>query len=481
MPQPTFFWHDYETFGADPRRDRPAQFAGVRTNWALEPIEDPVVLWCKPPRDTVPHPDATLITGITPQEAERLGTNEADFARGVHAALAEPGTCSAGFNSIRFDDEFTRNLLYRNFFDPYGREWENGNSRWDLIDLARMAYALRPDGIEWPRRADGAPSFRLPDLAAANAIAHESAHDALSDVHATLALGRLLRARQPRLFDWYLGLRDKRRAIGFLDWQQVTPVLHVSQRYPATRGCMAIVAPLAPVPGRTNDVVVFDLAADPSDLLALDVDGIRDRLYTPAADLPEGVTRIPLKVVHANRSPALAPLSVLAGVDVARIGLDVERANRHLVALRGAGTALQNKVREVYQREPMALAADVDLALYDGFVPDADKALLGAVRATPPEQLADLAGHFRDPRYVEMMFRYRARNWPDTLDATERERWRELRTRRLRGKDPAAGLDLGAFRQRLATLRAEPEGRPDRYSLLDALESWALELESDLP
>ena len=479
MPQ-TFFWHDYETSGADPKRDRPLQFAGIRTDWELNEVGEAVVHWCRPARDTLPHPEATLITGITPQDAEARGTTEAEFAARVHEALSERGTCAAGFNSIRFDDEFTRHLLYRNLFEPYGREWENGNSRWDLIDLARMAYALRPTGIEWPLRPDGAPSFRLQDLTAANGLAHESAHDALSDVRATLGLARLLRARQPRLFNWFLALRDKQKARGLLDWVQHTPVLHVSQRYPAARGCIAIVAPIAPVPDRPNEVVVFDLSQDPADLVALDPDGIRDRLYTPAADLPEGVSRIALKVVHANRSPALAPISVLEGVDLARIGLDVERARRHVQVLRDA-RGIADKLRVVYTREAGAPARDVDLALYDGFLPDADRAILPEVRATPPEQLASLARHFRDPRYPELLFRYRARNFPDTLDTAERERWDALRARRLRGVDAAAGLDLEGYRIRIAHSREQPERTPDEHRLLDALEAWGLELERDLP
>ena len=196
----TFFWHDYETFGTDPRRDRPAQFAGIRTNGELEVIADPVMLYCKPPTDSLPHPEACLLTGITPQLAEREGLIECEFAAAVLEELGARGTCGVGYNSIRFDDEFTRNLLYRNFHDPYEREWKDGNSRWDLIDLACMCYALRPQGIEWPRRDDGSPSFRLEDLASANGLKQQRAHDALSDVEALIELARLIRRRQPRLY-----------------------------------------------------------------------------------------------------------------------------------------------------------------------------------------------------------------------------------------------------------------------------------------
>ncbi|HUA79395.1 MAG TPA: exodeoxyribonuclease I, partial [Dyella sp.] len=195
----TLFWHDYETFGTDSRRDRPIQFAGIRTNLELEIVDEPVMFYGKPPHEMVPSPESCLITGITPQQAERDGLIEADFAARVHEELAAPGTCGVGYNSLRFDDEFTRQLLYRNFFEPYGREWENGNSRWDLIDLVRMCAALRPEGIVWPTHEDGTPSFKLEHLATANHLQQTRAHDALSDVQALIELARLIRVRQPRL------------------------------------------------------------------------------------------------------------------------------------------------------------------------------------------------------------------------------------------------------------------------------------------
>ena len=472
----TFFWHDYETFGADPRRDRPAQFAGIRTDMELRPIGDAVAFYCQPPRDVLPAPEACLITRITPQRALRDGVNEAEFAARVSELLAEPGTCGAGYNSIRFDDEFTRNLLYRNFHDPYAREWQNGNSRWDLIDLMRLCYALRPDGIAWPEREACTPSFRLEDLTSRNGIAHEGAHDALVDVEATLALARLVRGRQPRLFDYYLGLRSKKRAFALLDWAAQVPVLHASSRYPARRGCIAMVVPLAPHPTQNNGVVVYDLAVDPAPLIELPVDELRDRLFTPRADLPEGVERLPLKVVHANRCPALAPLSVLAGVDLARIGLDTDVAAANAQRLRAA-TGVPAKIAELFGGEREAREPeDADLAIYSGgFLDDGDRNHGRTVRSTPPESLAALETGFRDARCRELLFRYRARNYPATLTPAEHERWRELRRMRLL-RDSGLGLSLDGYRARIAKLRADGAD----VAILDSLEAWGRELEADL-
>lgn len=478
MAATTFFWHDYETTGADPRRDRPSQFAGLRTNLELEPVGDPVMLYCRPASDSLPHPEACLITGITPQHAEREGRIEPEFAAIVHEELAAPGTCGVGYNSLRFDDEFTRHLLYRNFHDPYEREWKGGNSRWDLIDLARMCYALRPTGIEWPMREDGVPSFRLEELATANRLAQARAHDALSDVEATLGLARLIRAQQPRLFQFHFDLRRKQRAFELLDVAHRIPVVHVSSRYPATRGCLAIVAPLAVHPQQPNAVIVYDLDADPSALLDLEPDEIADRVFVSRADLPDDVERIPLKLVHANRSPALAPLSVLRDVDAARIKLDSERALRHLELLNRA-PELASKVQAVFAAQPAHdVPADPELALYSGFLPDADKRLLRDVRQSSSEMLAEGGIAFKDPRYAELLFRYRARNWPLSLDAAEAVRWQAFRKRRLTTESALTTLTLEQYFAMISQKRTEVPA--SQIALLDALEDWGRSMQRDV-
>ena len=308
----TLYWHDYETFGVDPRRDRPAQFAGLRTDEALNEIGEPLVIYCKPARDVLPQPEACLLTGITPQIADEQGIPEALFIRRILEELAQPETCGVGYNTLRFDDEVTRHSLYRNFFDPYAREWQQGNSRWDIIDLVRMTYALRPDGIEWPQHEDGRPSFRLEALTTANNIGHAAAHDALSDVRATIGLARLLRQQQPRLYGWLFQLRNKNKVAAQLDLIAHNPVLHTSRMYSAETGCTTLVMPMIAEPGNNNSVLVYDLRVDPAPFIDLDSAELIERLFTPSKDLPEGMTRLPVKSIKINKCPALAPRSTLS-------------------------------------------------------------------------------------------------------------------------------------------------------------------------
>jgi len=472
-PPASLFWHDYETWGADPRRDRPAQFAGVRTDLALKEIGRPLVAYCSPADDVLPSPEACLITGLTPQRARRDGSNEAEFFAAVHEELARPGTCALGYNTLRFDDEVTRHGLWRNFFDPYAREWQGGNSRWDLIDVVRLTHALRPEGIEWPVREDGATSFRLEHLTAANGIAHAGAHDALVDVRATIALARLVRSRQPKLYEYAFAHRDKGSAAALLDLRNRPVVLHVSQRYPAQLGCIAPVMALARHPSNGNGVIVCDLRADPSPLLALGVTEIRRLVYARPEELGEGEARIPLKVVHLNKCPVLAPLATLTDAAAERWAIDRAAVEAHRGALLAAAD-LPAKLAQVFGEKPYG-PSDVDVALYDGFIPDEDRRRCEQVRHTPPERLASLGARFSDPRLAELFFRYRARNWPETLSREERARWDA--TRRARFVDEKSGRTLAQYRKAIAQRAIDPTLTPAQRAVLSELADWPAEID----
>ena len=471
----TFLWHDYETFGAQPRRDRPAQFAALRTDAGLNEIGAPLVLYCQPALDVLPDPESCLITGITPQECAAKGVPEHVFADRIVQALGEPGTVGVGYNSIRFDDEVTRFLLWRNLIDPYAREWQNDCGRWDVLDVARCAHALRPDGIEWPLGDDGLPSFKLEKLTAANGLTHEHAHDALSDVRATLALARLIRARQPRLFDFCLALRDKHRVARELglpaSLREVRPFLHVSGRFGAARGCLAVMAPLAMHPVNKNELLAWDLSADPSELADLKPDAARQRLFTPTADLPEGVTRLPVKGVHLNKSPiVISSIKTLDAAQAARWQIDLDLAERYLQRLR-ALPDLSALWAAVYQRPDAAVPVDVDEDLYGGFVGDADRRRLAQLKRLDPRELALSQPGFDDPRLPELVLRYRARNFPDTLNPAEAARWQaHCRARLIDGAGGAR--TLSAYFDRIDQL-AETGQDEHFQEILGMLYDWA--------
>ncbi|MFH7044176.1 exodeoxyribonuclease I [Paucibacter sp. JuS9] len=473
MQEISFYWHDYETFGRVPRRDRPAQFAGIRTDEELNEIGEPLMLYCQPPTDNLPDPESCLLTGILPQLCAEQGLPEHEFAAAIEDQLARPGTVGLGYNTIRFDDEVTRFLFWRNLRDPYAREWQNGCGRWDLLDVVRCAYALRPEGMAWPKHEDGRPSFKLEHLTVANGLAHEAAHDALSDVRATIALARLIGSAQPKLWDFCVKLRKKEAV-----WAEIgvgKPFLHISGMYGPERGCIALVWPLAPHPTNKNELIVWDCSEDPSELLTLNATAIRERMFVKQADLPEGVTRLPIKSIHVNKSPiVIGNLKTLSPAMAERWGFDQARGLAHAQLLAEKGRVLDGLWGEVFKRPDGAAPIDVDEDLYGGFVSPDDRRALQRLLGMSPEQVADRASQgklsFQDDRLEELVFRWRARNFPATLSSSEQQRWTEHCAARLHGGEGGA-TTLSAFFEQVDALSENADERGQ--AILGALYDWA--------
>ncbi|MBN3145215.1 exodeoxyribonuclease I [Pectobacterium brasiliense] len=468
--QPTFFIHDYETFGKHPARDRPAQFAGVRTDMDFNIIGEPLVIYCRPADDYLPEPEAVMITGITPQLALAKGVNEAEFARQIHDAFSVPGTCIMGYNNIRFDDEVSRNIFYRNFYDPYAYSWQNGNSRWDLLDALRACYALRPEGIVWPENDDGLPSFRLEHLTKANGISHEQAHDAMSDVYATIAMAKLFKQAQPKLFEYLFPLRNKNKISALIDIPQMKPLVHVSGMFGAARSNTSWVVPLAWHPDNRNAVIMCDLAGDMTPLLELDSAALRERLYTRRDALEADQSAVPLKLVHINKCPVLAPANTLRPEDAERLGIDRQRCLDNLALLR-SNASVREKVVELFAEAPaFAASDDVDLRLYDGFFGDADRMAMKIIQETAPQNLPALDLTFADNRLEPLLFRYRARNFPGTLDDREQQRWLQHR------RAVFTPERLQGYLSELSNLYQLHEDDKEKMAQLKALYAYAQEL-----
>ncbi|MFI8373862.1 exodeoxyribonuclease I [Pseudomonas helleri] len=467
----SIFWYDYETTGINPRCDRAVQVAGIRTDADLNEIDQPLNLYCQPADDILPHPMACLITGISPSRLEDRGLGEAEFMTRTHAQLAQPGTCGAGYNSLRFDDEVTRYSLYRNFFDPYAREWQGGNTRWDLIDVVRAAYALRPEGIVWPEE-EGRVTLKLERLTAANGIDHGQAHDALSDVRATIALARLIRDKQPKLYEWLFNQRTKQRVLDQVRLLQ--PMVHISGRFSAAKHYVGVVLPLAWHPKNRNALIVCDLHYDPQPLLDMDAGALRQLLYTRREDLPAGQLPIGLKLIHVNRCPVVAPMKVLRAQDQARLQLDMSEYQARAARLIEAAQVWQDKLAIIYASEDFTPSEDPEQQLYDGFLGERDRQLCERVRLSDPEQLGKDAWPFDDARLPELLFRYRARNFPHTLSEQEQQRWQVFCQQRLTDPVKGAPLTLDGFMK--AAQELSRSATPAQLKLLDEWQRYAVRL-----
>lgn len=424
--QPTFYFHDYETFGINPALDRPAQFAGVRTDSNFNIIEEPLVIYCQQSQDYLPNPEAVLVTGITPQETNLKGLCEAEFTKQIHQAFSQSNTCILGYNNIRFDDEVTRNLLYRNFYDPYAYSWQNGNSRWDLLDIVRACYALRPEGINWPINDAGLVSFRLEHLSKENNITHEHAHDAMSDVYATIAMAKLIKEKQPKLFNYFFSLRNKNKVAELIDIVNMTPLVHVSGMLGSYRGNLSLVCPIAWHPVQNNAVIVCDLTGDIDSIIDLPVEYIREKLYTKTENLDLDESRIPLKLIHINKCPIVAPIKTLLSENAKRFDINVEQCLHKQQKLLQHQSILQDKMRELFNtNNDYSVDLDVEAQIYNRFLNNQDKSRCETIRTTSPNLLDTLSMTFDDSRLTTLFFRYKARNYPQTLTEQEQIIWKD--------------------------------------------------------
>lgn len=445
-PIATLLWYDYETWGTSPAHDGIAQFAAQRTDMALNPIADPINLYCQPTCDRIIDPQAVLVTGLSPTLVRDAGLPEFAFAKKIQEEMSVPGTCTVGYNSIRFDDECTRFLFYRNLLDPYAREWQNGNSRWDLIDLVRMTHALRPQGMTWPVDEDGIPTFKLERLSQANALTHQQAHDASSDVVATIALAKKIKDCHPDLFNFAFNNRSKQAVRQQLDLADGTPHLHFTGKVAAAEYCMGIEVPLIPHPHNANEIVVLDIREDPSWLMQLDADTVRERLYKKSSELAPSERRPPLKTIRLNRCPAIAPIHELPEATARALGIDRKRLQDHQQWVRS-----EPRVRELARavfgkpaRPPGSTAKKAEQALYERFIGPEERRLLermvnGEIAKSDWLRTVENCADKRLPVLIETWL---ARHCPEALDASQYLQWRQRRTEELHSKTGDSSLTL---------------------------------------
>ena len=459
----TFFFYDLETSGLNPRQDRIMQFAGQRTDMNLEPIGEPYNLLVTLNDDTLPSPDALMVTGITPQKTVEEGYTEAQFARMLSEEIFTPDTIAVGFNNIRFDDEFIRHLLWRNFHDPYEWSWKDGRSRWDLLDVVRLTRALRPEGIKWPLDAKGEPSNRLELITSANGIAHENAHDALADVTALIAVTKLIKQKQPQLYDYLLKMRDKKVVQQLVNLDDKKPFVYASGRYDKEFAKTTVAFPLTT--SRNGGVVVYDLRYDPTPFVGLSVEELSAKIFASWEERQaEDFVKLPVKELQYNRCPAAAPLGVLEqGDGWQKISLDLKTVQKHQNILLD-NPDFAEKLRTILENKPaFKKLPDPEAQLYDGFLNDRDRLRVEAVRNADERELADFHPEFQDERLAPLLLHYKARNFPRSLSEDDLAQWEAWRARHLQAQLPQFMASL----QRLA-----PTATDEQQFIVQELQLW---------
>ncbi len=496
MTTETFYWFDFEGFGANPRTDRPCQFAGIRTDMEMNIIGDPLVVYAKPAPDYLPHPEAVLITGITPQIAASQPNSlpETEFFQKIFKELNTPGTIGVGYNSVGYDDEMLRHGLFRNFGRPYDREWGD-TSRWDLYNLVKLVRTLDPEAIQYLPREDGSASLRLEDLATVNNITQEQAHDALSDVYATIGLARLIKDRSPILFSEVLRLRTKTAASKLINTaiHQKQPLLLISGLGNQSRGFIDPIHPVAHDGQNKNGFIVYDFSQDPTPLFDLSADEIHEIQFSTNEELAtKNIQRLPLQRIAVNKLPAIIDTQFMPNDIAAKINIYWNTINKniqHFYDLLRKNPSFIKKIQSVYtykdNGQPQEI--DVDLSLYaGGFPSQAMENAIKGVWSVPPHQLKSYlldtlkpaAQTPADQRYISLMMRYRARNYPETLSSEEKHRWHKFCINRISMPTTPAGHGADNYTNTINALK-EKTNNPSHQALLQDLKQWLEKLTTE--
>lgn len=464
----SFYFYDLETSGLNPRTDRIMQFAGQRTDLDFHPLGEPQNILVKLAEDTLPSPSAIMVTGITPQATLADGMSEREFCQYITEEIATPGTTIVGYNSVRFDDEFMRHTLWRNFYDPYEWQWQDGRSRWDLLDIVRLTRALRPEGIKWPVTEDGYSTNRLELITKLNGIEHEHAHDALADVVALIEVTKLLKQHQPQMFDFLYHMRGKREVAALVNPAQPQPFVYASGRYSGKFEKTTVAYPVAPA--ENGAVWVYDLRYNLDDLLAGEqaareagtIDFNKD--WKDRDPWEKGYLPI-MKKLQYNRCPAVAPLGVLEKANGwQKIKLDKSTIEKNLKSLRQHPEFIQRITSK--DRREFPPAVDAESALYDGFLADQDRLLCSAVRNNNATDLAGFHPNFRDQRLPELLLHYKARTYPESLEPNEVAEWERYRSHRLAGQSEWFMKELGRINGMLSRGVSLGAKSPEEYKYL---------------
>ena len=477
----TFFFYDLETSGFSPQNDRIMQFAGQRTDENFNRIGEPVNILVRLNDDVLPSPSALMVTKISPQKTVEEGYTEAEFSKMLVEEYFTSDTVIIGYNNVRFDDAHIQHLLWRNFYPPYDWQWKEGRSRWDLLDVVRMIRALRPEGINWPfienkETGEKFASNKLELLTKENGISHENAHDALSDVDGLIDVARLLKEKQPQIFDYLLKMRSKNEVQKMINLESPKPFVYTSGRFSVEFEKTTIAFPIAPA--KNKNVIVWDLRFSPKDFLDWSAEQILENITADFETRSQADFKpIAAKILQYNKCPAVAPVGVLNDENKERLKIDLGEIQKNLDILRknphfaeNLRTAFEKK-SEVFQDKNSKDTLSPEARLFEGFVSRSDDIKIEAVRNSSARELADFHPDFNDERLNELLLHYKARSFPKSLSSQEKQIWEEYRVKNIQKMMPK-------FMQEFQEITARRDLNSKEEFILEEIKLW---LENIMP
>lgn len=330
-------WYDSESSGVNLDFDQIYQAAIVSTDLNLNLIKGGEKEFiCKPRIDINPHPMAFLTHKLDIDMLKEKGMTEFELAQKIsNEFLSGPSNVIAGYNTVSFDDELVRRLLFRNMLDPYTHEWRDGNFRFDAFKMVQVVYALRPEMLTWRKNSEGKDSLKLEHLVADNNLGSHKAHDAVGDCYATINLVRHLKDQNPKLFQHMLRLTDKKEVNKILfnepKIENRRPVINISTIYGNGKKYGSVALPIISDLSNQNKALCIDLTQDPSELFAMSAPDINKFLFTKRELLAADDPRVPAIGIASNKLPALLEMrpNTLSDNVAMRMDIDLDKVEEN--------------------------------------------------------------------------------------------------------------------------------------------------------
>ncbi|VFP86245.1 Exodeoxyribonuclease I [Buchnera aphidicola (Cinara pseudotaxifoliae)] len=414
-----FIFYDYETFGKNVSVDRIAQFCSIEVDSEFKKFSKKKIFFCYPPIDYLPDPESILITKILPQYTHKYGINEYFFAKKIYKIFSQKNICIVGYNNINFDNLITRNLFYRNLFDPYEWSWKNGNFTWDIINILRAFYIFHPNTMIWPSDVNGIVSFKLFDITKINKIKHFNTHDAYSDVLATFLVAKYLYEKNKCFFLFLYKISHKKYILSFIYKNHNKPFFYLSSYFGSKNRNLGCVMIIGSHPNYKNTFIVIDLSVCLKKIFYL-YSSIEYHKITIKNLFDCGI-----KIIYLNKSPLLFSYSSLSQYDCNRVQINYTLCQKNFFLLQN-NIHIKNWIISFFTcTVPKKIVLDVDLMLYKNFFSSKDKSLFVLLHKRCPLKWINWYPKFIDNRIREIFFRIKARNFLYLLNNREKKSWKK--------------------------------------------------------
>jgi len=419
----TFVFYDTETTGTDTSFDQIIQFGAIKTDDKMNEI-DRFEIRCRLMPHVVPSPGAMQVTRVTPfMLTDPLLPSFFEAMQSIYKKMKEwsPATFF-GYNSISFDENLMRQAFYQTL-QPIYLTNTGGNSRGDVMRMLHATRIFSPNVIAVPLNDKGRPTFKLDTLAPANGFIHDNAHEAISDVEATIYMSKLMRDRVPEIWQNMLNLRSKQNVAYFIAKNGV----FVGAEFYFGEAYSWLLTHCGSNPNYNAEFAAFNLSFSPDDYIDLTVDELVSVL--------NGKNR-PIRIFKSNGQPILMSKELIPQNTIAE-DLTSDKIERRAAQIRdNAGFKERVGFALAGRYDDLGLSPYVEKKIFDRFSSDADMSIMADFQLSDWEDRLVLAKQLEDPRSREIARRQIYFEKPELLSEPVRQELDDWVRDRLLTKDP---------------------------------------------